>query len=78
MGAAHGERAEAEFNSVLHAGTWEARGRRGTTPGAAEAHYGAANALAASVDPAAWALVPPRAAPPGGVPHPPTGSATSA
>ena len=50
----------------------------GTTPGAAEARYGAANALAASVDPAAWALFPPKAAPPRGVPHPPTGSATSA
>ena len=50
----------------------------GTTPGAAEARYGAANALAASVDPAAWALFPPRAAPPRGVPQPPTGSATSA
>ena len=50
----------------------------GTTPGAAEARYGAANALAASVDPAAWTLFPPRAAPPCGVPHPPTGSATSA
>ena len=36
----------------------------GTTPGAAEARYGAANALVASVDSAVWALFPPRSAPP--------------
>ena len=53
------------------------RDSTGTTPGAAEARYGAANALAASVDPAAWALFSPRAAPPRGVPQPPTESATS-
>ena len=40
----------------------------GTTLGATEARYGAANALAASVDPAVWALFPPRTAPPRGVP----------
>ena len=59
-------------------GTRATRDPTGTTPGAAEARYGAANALAASVDPAAWALFPPKAAPPRGVPHPPTGSTTSA
>ena len=42
------------------------RDATGTTPGAAEARYGAAKALAASVDPAVWALFPPRTAPPAG------------
>ena len=36
----------------------------GTTPGTAEARYVAANALAASMDPAMWTLFPPRSAPP--------------
>ena len=49
----------------------------GNSPGAAEAYYVAANALAASVDPAMWALFPPRSAPPRGVPQPPTACATS-
>ena len=49
----------------------------GTTPGAAKARYGAANALVASVDSAVWALFPPRSAPPRGVPQPPTACATS-
>ena len=59
-------------------GVRASRDPTGTTPGAAEARYGAANALVASVDLAAWALFLPRAAPPRGVPHPPKGSATSA
>ena len=49
----------------------------GTTPGAAEARYGAANALVTSVDSAVWALFPPQSAPPRGVPQPPTACATS-
>ena len=48
----------------------------GTTPGAAEARYDAANALVASVDSAVWALLPPRSAALRGVPRPPTACAT--
>ena len=50
----------------------------GTTPGAKEARYGAANALLmASVDSVVWALFLSRSAPPRGVPQPPTACATS-
>jgi hypothetical protein len=51
----------------------------GTTPGAAEARYSAANALAASVNPAVWALFPPRAKkkPSGGPQLPPSAATAS-
>ena len=45
-------------------GTTNTRDPTGTTPGAAEAPYVTANDLAASLDPAVWALFPPPPAPP--------------
>ena len=41
-----------------------------TTSGASDARYVAAYARAAAMDPAVWALVPPRSAPPRGIPQP--------
>ena len=52
-------------------GATNTRDPTGTTPGAAEARYVTANDLAASLDPAVWALFPPP-------PPPPVRSSTSA
>ena len=56
-------------------GATNTRDTTGTTLGAAEARYVAANALAAFLDPAVPVLSPPRAAP--GVSYPPAARATS-
>ena len=58
-------------------GATHTRDHTGTTPGAAEARYVAAKALAASLDPAVWALFPPRGARPRGVSQPPPARATA-
>ena len=58
-------------------GATNMRDPTGTTPGAAEARYVTANDLAASLDPAVWALSPPRAASPRDVSHPSAAWATS-
>ena len=58
-------------------GATNTREPTGTTPGAAEARYVTANDLAASLDPAVWTLLPPRAAPPREVSHPSAARATS-
>ena len=58
-------------------GTKITRNSTGTTAGAAEARYVAANARAAAVNPTVWALFPSRSAPPCGVPQPPTACTSS-
>ena len=58
-------------------GATNSRDPTGTIPGAAEARYVAANALAASLDPAVWSRFPLRAVPSRRVSQPPAARGTS-